>query len=98
MPCGLSNRCTELRGSIFDVKDASVFPELSAFMAELAIPEEYQPLESISQEISLEEYRKRIRKWKEATSTFPSGRHLGIYRALLCMLEKDDGAPNINRL
>ena len=127
---GLSHTCNDiLSGTLFDVKDTSVFPELSAFLTELAIPEEYKKAETISHEIPVEEYRKRLRKWKEATSTSPSGRHLGIYRALLAseqitgdmcamlnivtctgiipkrwcsavsvMLEKDDGAPNINRL
>ncbi len=33
--------------------------------------------------ISLDKYRRCLCKWKEATSTSPLGRHLGVYRALL---------------
>jgi hypothetical protein len=33
--------------------------------------------------ITLEEFRKGFRKWREATSTSPSGRHLGHYKTLL---------------
>jgi hypothetical protein len=33
--------------------------------------------------------RQSIKKWKESTSTSPSGRHLGIYHALLAPEDND---------
>ena len=38
---------------------------------------------TISINISFEEFNTGFRKWREATSTSPSGRHLGHYKALL---------------
>ena len=40
-------------------------------------------MDPIPTEIALQEYRKGLRSWSENTSTSPSGRHLGIYKALL---------------
>jgi len=39
-------------------------------------------LDQISAEITYEEFRGKIRSWRETTCTSPSGRHLGRYRAL----------------
>jgi hypothetical protein len=49
------------------------------------MPEEIKNLEPIKTEIldALDEYKKGFRSWKERTSTSPSGRHFGIYKALL---------------
>ena len=40
-------------------------------------------MDPIPTEITLQEYQKGLRSWSENTSTSPSGRHLGIYKALL---------------
>lgn len=40
------------------------------------------PLDSIPQELSMGEFRSKIRSWKESTTTSPSGRHLGRYKAI----------------
>jgi hypothetical protein len=40
-------------------------------------------LTSIDICITLQEFNKALRKWNEATSTSPSGRHLGHYKVLL---------------
>ena len=37
----------------------------------------------ISLEITPEDYEEGFRKWSEMTATSPSGRHLGLYKALL---------------
>ena len=37
----------------------------------------------ISLEISSEDYEEGFRKWSEMTATSPSGRHLGLYKALI---------------
>jgi hypothetical protein len=39
-------------------------------------------LSSITNVITLTEFRKAFKKWNEGTSTSPSGRHLGHYRCL----------------
>ena len=70
-------------GTLFEGFDDTNCPELSTFLAQLAMPEEIKNLEPIKTEISLDEYKKGFRSWKECTSTSPSGRHLGIYKALL---------------
>jgi hypothetical protein len=74
-------------GTLFSGFDNSNCPELSTFLAELAMPEEIKSMPQISTEITLEEYRKGFRSWSETTPTSPSGRHLGIYKALLLPLE-----------
>ena len=48
----------------------------------------------IQHNISVEELTSGFKYWKERTSTSPSGRHLGHYRALLAFPEeKEEGAP-----
>ena len=37
----------------------------------------------ISLEISSKDYEEGFRKWSEMTATSPSGRHLGLYKALM---------------
>ena len=59
------------------------FLKLEDFVLQLAMPPEITQLPPISTEITVEEYRNGIQKWREATSTSPSGRHLGVYKALL---------------
>jgi hypothetical protein len=40
-------------------------------------------LPTIDNCLSLQEFKQALRKWNEATSTSPSGRHLGHYKVLL---------------
>ena len=44
----------------------------------------------IESSISIDEMKKRFLKWKEATSTSPSHRHLGHYTALLVFDGRDN--------
>jgi hypothetical protein len=60
-------------------------PELATFLTQLAMLEEIKNCEPIKTKITLDEYRKGFRSWKERTATSPSGRHLGIYKALLSL-------------
>lgn len=76
-----------LQGTLFSEFDAESFPELATFIAELAMPEEIKQLDPISNEISIEDWHKGFKNWRESTSTSPSGRHLGIYKALLSNLQ-----------
>ena len=46
-------------------------------------------LPPITTTITVKEMRQSIKKWKESTSTSPSGRHLGIYHALLAPEDND---------
>ena len=123
----LSNRI--LQGSFFERTDYELFPEIRTFITQLAMPDIIKSQDQISSTISVDQYRKAIRNWKESTSTSPSGRHLGMYKALLSnqqitsdmcnmlnvvtqlgiipsrwcqaisvLIEKDPGAPTINRL
>ena len=68
---------------MFDNYDGDLFPELKAFILELAIPDQLKTMADVKTEISLEEYTQAFTKWRETTSTSPSGRHLGIYKATL---------------
>jgi hypothetical protein len=60
-------------------------PELRAFIRRLAIPDQLRDTPPIDLEVSVDEYRSALKKWNERTSTSPSGRHLGFYKALLAI-------------
>jgi hypothetical protein len=51
-------------------------------------------LDHVPAELTLEEFTAKIQSWREATTTSPSGRHLGRYKALfgtsIYLLEPDD--------
>ncbi len=74
-----------LKGTLFENYVKEVFPELLTFVLQLAMPNDLVTAPPIPIEITLEEYTRGIEKWKESTSTSPSGRHLGIYKALLSL-------------
>jgi len=81
---GLTDAGTQiLQGTLFEVFDEDLFPELATFLVELATPEEIKALPPISHKITIEEWNKGFWQWRETTSTSPSGCHLGIYKALL---------------
>lgn len=81
---GLTDAGTQiLQGTLFEVFDKDLFPELATFLVELATPEEIKALPPISHKITIEEWNKGFWQWRETTSTSPSGCHLGIYKALL---------------
>jgi hypothetical protein len=81
---GLTNAGTQiLQGTLLEPFDSTLFPELAMFLAELATPKEIKELPPIRHDISIEDWNKGFRQWKESTSTSPSGRHLGIYKAFL---------------
>lgn len=54
--------------------------ELQVFLEECKRPESVPTISSI---ISLENFKTTVKKWKESTSTSPSGRHLGHYKVSL---------------
>ena len=56
---------------------------LQEFLASFAKPTNVTERNAIKTEITPEDFSKGIRNWKESTSTSPSGRHLGHYKALI---------------
>ena len=54
--------------------------ELQVFLEECKRPD---AVSDICTTITLEEFKSNVRKWKESTSTSPSGRHLGHYRTAI---------------
>jgi hypothetical protein len=72
-----------LQGTFFERSDYELFPEIRTFIKELAMPEIIQSQDPIRNDITIHQYRKAVRNWKESTTTSPSGRHLGMYKALL---------------
>jgi hypothetical protein len=53
-------------------------------------------LKEISNEVSFEEFKTALAKWKKCTTTSPSGRHLGHYKLLLRLNTIDDNNDKIN--
>jgi hypothetical protein len=56
---------------------------LREFLASFAAPANVQESNAIKTEITTADFVKGISRWKETTSTSPSGRHLGHYKALI---------------
>ena len=77
----LSNRI--LQGTLFERPDYEIFPELRTFILQFTMPAIIKSKELLSSEISLPQYRSAIKAWRESMSTSASGRHLGMYKALL---------------
>ncbi len=82
----LTEECTHIiNGMIPEAIMSATPPELGAFLAHLAIPEELRdaPPPSSPQRFPQASIEVQLKKWKEGTSTSPSGRHLAYYRATL---------------
>ena len=56
---------------------------LREFLASFRIPESVLATDPISQVITADDIVKGFKSWKETTTTSPSGRHLGHYKALI---------------
>ena len=56
---------------------------LREFLASFTVPDNVKLKGDISVEISAEELCRGFKSWRESTSTSPSGRHLGHYKALI---------------
>jgi hypothetical protein len=48
----------------------------------LRVCQSTSPLDAIPADLSMDSFKGKIRSWKESTTTSPSGRHLGRYKAL----------------
>jgi hypothetical protein len=65
-----------------ELKD--ILPESKQLIKELLMPEEIKVLgKKIDCEITEEDFISAFKAWKESTSTSPSGRHLGHYKAII---------------
>jgi hypothetical protein len=53
------------------------------FLTEFMIPQHIKDRPSIKSTLSEEDIIRGITRWKESTSTSPSGRHLGHYKAII---------------
>ena len=78
---GLTEASSSILDGSFKMPAGSSNSALNQFLVDLAIPHSLREAEEINTELTIEEYTKAILKWRESTSTSPSGRHLGIYRA-----------------
>ena len=58
-------------------------PTLQAFFASFSTPPQVLESPPISTEIKTDDIVQGFSRWKETTSTSPSGRHLGHYKAIL---------------
>ena len=58
-------------------------PTLTALLSSFAIPDAVKSAPPIQTSISEDDFVYGINGWKESTSTSPSGRHLGHYKALI---------------
>jgi hypothetical protein len=58
-------------------------PLLQDFLLQFAIPANTLNLQPISTVITDDEVKQGFTKWKERTTTLPSGRHLGHYRSIV---------------
>jgi hypothetical protein len=62
----------------------NILPETVQLIKEMSMPEEIKVLsEKIDCEISEDDFISGFKKWKESTSTSPSGWHLGHYKAIV---------------
>ena len=62
---------------------------LREFLTSFAIPDSVKKTPPISTTVSEDDVKYGFKKWKESTSTSPSGRHLGDYKAIIrdpCLL------------
>ncbi len=72
---GLTEQATAIvEGECMDYMRISMTRKLRVFLAECCRPDS---VEAVKISISKEQYISSVKGWKEATSTSPSGRHLG---------------------
>ena len=94
-PCGhgpIHDKLTysSLSRAAVDLLSGSVSPQwyhqdelLREFLTSFAIPDNVKCKKPISTEITTKDVEHGFKTWKETTSTSPSGRHLGHYKAII---------------
>ena len=75
---GLTEEATSIvEGDCIAYMGRPISRELQVFLEECKRP---AAIDDIRTAITLKEFKSTVQKWKESTSTSPSGRHLGHYR------------------
>ena len=72
-----------LKGTLFTNCDYECFPGLRDVVEEMIILKELRNFSCINTDIKTTEFCQGIKGWREETSTSPSSRHLGHYKAAL---------------
>jgi hypothetical protein len=76
-----------------------ILPKTEQVIRELSMPEEIKVLgKQIETEISEADFISGFKGWKERTSTSPSGRHLGHYKAIVNDLDLEKQDPEKSHL
>jgi hypothetical protein len=78
---GLTPQATQLLNGVFPAEWAGRSDVMTTFLQKLARPPSDIP--PIDTNITTKVFKQGISAWRESTSTSPSGRHLGHYKALL---------------
>ena len=78
---GLTEEATAIvSGTCIPYMGIPMSRELQTFLEECRRPDSVKEISSI---ISVADFTKTVKEWKETTSTSPSGRHLGHYKTTL---------------
>jgi hypothetical protein len=79
----LSSAASELLQGVIPPHWCHTDYTLSQFLASFAVPESVLLSTPISTSVSTSDVTRGFKGWRESTSTSPSGRHLGHYKAIL---------------
>ena len=78
---GLTEEATAiLSGTCISYLGIPMSRELQVFLEECQRPDTVQQISSF---ITIEDFKRTVKDWKETTSTSPSGRHLGHYKTAI---------------
>jgi hypothetical protein len=75
--------CDAILNGTFDFTDIEVITEVKDIVHGMRYPDPSQPTETIDITITMETFSDAVKHTRERTSSSPSGRHYGHYRALL---------------
>jgi hypothetical protein len=90
---GTNDFCQSLLKGDIDTSGINVDEATEAILKAIRKDED---TEEIKTEIAVEDVRKGFKKWAEKTSTSPSGRHLGLYKAIIQPYNKKTRARLLN--
>ncbi len=85
-PHGTSDAATEILNGIHDIEQYPILAATKELLRQLEHPPDLKNTQDIPHNLSTEDVQECYKHWGEGTSTSPSGRHLGHYRALFSHL------------